>query len=198
MTGRTAAGVNRAKRAARLLWPDRNPLRRAVDRVEAAIVTALIVVFLIGAPLAVAVTSHVAYRNGIRTAYAERTAWHQVRAILLDKVFSAGPTGPPQAPAWWTAPDGSRRTGLVSATPGARAGSAVMVWTDSSGRLTGRPLTLAQVRGQAALLAALAPVVLGLVLLGTGTLAHRLFARRRLAAWDADWRATGPQWTRQG
>jgi hypothetical protein len=24
-----------------------------------------------------------------------------------------------------------------------------------------------------------------------------VLGRRRLAAWDAEWRATGPQWTRQ-
>jgi hypothetical protein len=35
------------------------------------------------------------------------------------------------------------------------------------------------------------------MLLAAGQLAHFLLGRRRLAAWDAEWRATGPQWTRQ-
>jgi hypothetical protein len=43
-----------------------------------------------------------------------------------------------------------------------------MVWADAADRLTGPPLQAPQVRGQAV-----------------------------LAAWDAEWRATGPQWTRQ-
>jgi hypothetical protein len=46
------------------------------------------------------------------------------------------------------------------------------------------------------LAAAVAPVVLGLLLF-TGQLTHFLLGRRRLAAWDAEWRATGPQWTGQ-
>jgi hypothetical protein len=69
-----------------------------------------------------------------------------------------------------------------------------MVWADAAGRLTGPPL---QVRGQAFLAAVLAPVLLGEMLLAAGQLAHFLLGRRRLAAWDAAWRATGPQWTRQ-
>jgi hypothetical protein len=73
----------------------------------------------------------------------------------------------------------------------------VRVWVDAAGQLTGPPLQLLQVHGQAVLAAILAPVVLGLVLLCTGQLAHYLLGRRRLAAWGAEWRATGPQWTRQ-
>jgi hypothetical protein len=90
-----------------------------------------------------------------------------------------------------------RRTGLVPAPPGERSGSTVRVWVDTAGRLTGPPLQPLQVRGQAVVTAILAPIVLGLVLLCTGQLAHYLLGRRRLAAWDAEWRATGPQWTRQ-
>jgi hypothetical protein len=73
----------------------------------------------------------------------------------------------------------------------------VRVWVDAAGRLTGPPLQLLQVRDQAALVAIVAPVILALVLLWAGELAHYLLGRRRLAAWEADWRATGPQWTRQ-
>jgi hypothetical protein len=42
----------------------------------------------------------------------------------------------------------------------------------------------------------LAPVSLGLLLAGAGLLAHGVLGRRRMAAWDADWQATGPQWTK--
>jgi hypothetical protein len=72
-----------------------------------------------------------------------------------------------------------------------------LVWADAADRLTGPPLQPAQVRGQAFLAAVLAPIVLGLILLTAGQLAHFMLVRRRLAAWDAEWRATGPQWTRR-
>jgi hypothetical protein len=69
------------------------------------------------------------------------------------------------------------------------------VWVDASGRLTGLPLQQRQIERQAALAALLASSGLGLVLLGGGVLARRLLDRRRLAAWDAAWQATGPRWT---
>jgi hypothetical protein len=72
-----------------------------------------------------------------------------------------------------------------------------MVWVNAAGWPTSRPLQTYQVRGQAVLAAILAPVVLGLILLCAGQLAHVALTRRRLAAWEADWRATGPRWSRQ-
>jgi hypothetical protein len=36
-----------------------------------------------------------------------------------------------------------------------------------------------------------------MIVLCAGQLARVALDRRRLAAWDAQWRATGPQWTRQ-
>ena len=187
----------RARRAIRLLWPDRNPLRRTVDRAEAAILAALALVFLATAPLAVILTGHIAYSDGARRAFAERIAWQQVPAVLLARAVDLGYSAQPEAPARWTAPGGVRHTEMVDAPAGARAGSTVMVWTNAAGEQTGPPLTPAQVQGYAMVSASLAPVVLGAMLLGAGVLARVLLARRRLSAWDAEWRATGPQWSRQ-
>jgi hypothetical protein len=49
MWWRPVAVVARAARAGCGLWPDRNPLRRTVDRVEAMVVGGLVVAFLAGA-----------------------------------------------------------------------------------------------------------------------------------------------------
>jgi len=198
MRRRLAVAAERATRVVRGLWPDRNPLRRTLDRVEGVLVGGLAVAFLAGAPLAAVAAGHAAYSYGARAAHAQQAAWHQVPAVLLAAAPMYGYTGyEPVARARWTAPDGARRTGEVPAPPGAAAGSTVRVWVDAAGRLTGPPLRLLQVRDQAALVAIVAPVVLGLVLLWAGELARYLLGRRRLAAWEADWRATGPQWTRQ-
>lgn len=198
MRRRLAVVAARAARVAGGLWPDRNPLRRRLDRVEGVIVGGLAVAFLAGAPLAAATAGHLAYSYGARTAHAQQAAWHQVPAVLLVTAPAYGYTGYlPQVWARWKAPDGAWRTGAVPAPPGKRAGTTVMVWADAAGRLTGPPLEAKQVRGQAVLAAILAPVLLGMVLLCAGQLTHCLLGRRRLAAWDAEWRATGPQWTRQ-
>jgi hypothetical protein len=182
--------VARAARAARGLWPDRNPLRRTLDRVEGALVAGLVVVFLAGAPLAGLATGHAVYRIWSHTADVEQAAWRQVPAVLLAAAPDDG-----QVLARWAAPDGTRHTGTVSAPPGAKAGRTVAVWVDGAGRLTGPPAWLWQVQSQAALAAVLACLALGLIALCAGLLAHNLVDRRRLAAWGADWRATEPQWT---
>ena len=188
----------RAVRAVRGLWPDRNPLRRTLDRVEAAILAGLAVAFLAGAPAAAVTAAHVAAATGARTAQAQRS-WHQAPAVLLADVPGSGyGRSGPVARARWAAPGGGARTGTVSAPPGARAGSTVPVWVDASGQLTkAPPLRLAQVNDQAVLAAAAAFVGLGYLLACVGLLACGVLARRRLAAWDAGWRATEPRWTRR-
>jgi hypothetical protein len=198
MRRRLAVGAAGAGRAVRGLWPDRNPLRRTLDRVEAAIVAGLAIAFLAGAPVAAVTAAHVAAATGARTTQAQRS-WHRLPAVLLADVPSSGyGRSGPVARASWAAPGGRARTGTVSAPPGARAGSTVLVWADGSGQLAkAPPLRLSQVNDQVVLAAVAAVVVLGYLLPCLGLLACGVLGQRRLAAWDADWRATEPQWTRR-
>jgi hypothetical protein len=189
-----AAGAGRAVRG---VWPDRNPLRRTLDRVEAAIVAGLAIAFLAGAPATAVTAAHLAATIGTRTAQAQRS-WHRMPAVLLaDAPRRAAPRYRPVARASWAGPGGRPRTGTVSAPPGAPAGSTVPVWVDASGNLAKAPLRLSQVNDQAMLAAVAACVALGCLLPCVGLLAHGVLGRRRLAAWDADWQATEPRWTRR-
>jgi hypothetical protein len=170
------------------------------DRAEAAIVAGLLTAFLIGGPLAELFAGQWAYGAGLRAERAQQAVRHRVAAVLLASAPAAAPTGDaavlwPWARARWAAPDGAQRTGAVAAPPGARAGSTVLVWTDTSGRLTGPPLQHKQVAGQAGFAAGLAVAGLSLVLWCCGIWSYRALGKRRLAAWDADWRVTGPRWT---
>jgi hypothetical protein len=183
-----------AARAVRGLWPDRNPLRRTLDRVAAVVAGGLVAVFLAGAPLAALTTGHAVYRTWSRTADAQQAAWHQVPAVLLAAVPASG-SGDGQVPARWRAPDGRKRTGTVPAPSGAAAGHTVAVWVDAAGQPTGPPVALSQVRAIAALAAALACIAVGFLVACVGLLARSMLGQRRLAAWDADWQATEPQWT---
>ena len=159
-------------RAVRGLWPGRNPLRRTVDRVEAVVVGVLVVAFLAGAPLGAVAAGHFSYGLISRSARAQQAAWRQVPAVPVTMIPADEYGFQAMVRASWTAPDGTRRTGMVPAPPVAQAGGTVMVWVDAAGRQTGPPLQPLQVRTQAALAAILAPVVVGLVLLCTGQLAH--------------------------
>jgi hypothetical protein len=87
-------------------------------------------------------------------------------------------------------------TGEVPVPAGTAAGTAVRVWTTRDGQLTGPPLKDTQVTGQAALAATFGVIVLAAALAVTGVLARRALDKRRMAAWDADWQATGRRWTR--
>ena len=140
------------------------------------------------------------YGAGLRAERAHQAARHQVAAVLLASAPAAAQPGEgelaqPMVQARWAAPDGTRRTGAVPVPAGARAGSTVLLWIDTSGRLSDPPLQHRQVAGQAVFGAVLAVAGLGLVLWCCGTLSHRALDKRRLAAWDADWRVTGPRWT---
>ncbi len=49
----------------RRLWPDRNPLRRAADRAEAAVMAGLLAMFLVGVPLAAVATAGLLARRAL-------------------------------------------------------------------------------------------------------------------------------------
>jgi hypothetical protein len=185
--------IGRLRRELRL---DGNPLRRACDRTEAVVLACLLSAFVVVVPLAAVIVGAQAYGAGLRAEHAERAAWRQVHAVLLATAPAAGYARyEAPVPARWTAPNGARRTGDITAPAGTRAGRTVTLWVDASGQPTGRPLQPVQVTGQAIDAAAIAAAAAFSALLCVGVLARWLLLRRRLAAWDAEWRAVGPRWT---
>jgi hypothetical protein len=198
MSGHAVPPATRRGRVWRGLWPDHNPVRRASDRAEAAIVAVLLAAFLIAAPLLALAAGHWMYHSGLRAEHAQASAWHAVPAVLLEDAPPLTPSWAPVLPlvrARWTAPDGRRCTGEVRAPAGARVGRTVQVWVSADGWQTGPPLQRSQLTDRVIFTAVAVPAVLGGVLLSVGILAHGMLERRRLAMWDADWRATGPRWT---
>jgi hypothetical protein len=181
-----------ARRRLRGLWPDRNPLRRRCDRVEAAIVAGLVVAFILGGSLAALAAGRWAYNTALRTERADEAADQQVAAVLVTTASAPQGWSPATARARWTAPDGTRHTGWVPASAGAPTGTTVRVWVDAAGRPAEPPLRHSQVEGQAMMAAVAAVFAVAMLLGGAGWFARRVADRRRLAAWDAEWRATGP------
>jgi hypothetical protein len=97
-------------RRSRMLGWDRNPLRRRIDRVEAAMVAGLIAVFLISVPGLAAVAGHWAAAAGMREQRTEM-AWRLVPATVLGSTrgeIPSGPAGQVWMPARWTARMGRR------------------------------------------------------------------------------------------
>jgi hypothetical protein len=198
MNGHATSQAGRLRRKLREFWPGRSPLRRRWDRAEAAILGGLLVAFVIGGTLAALIAGHCAYEGALRARQGELAALHQVPAILLTTA-SQQPAGYyASANAWWRAPDGARHTGQVLAQWGTPAGTKVTVWVGADGRLAGPPLQPSQVQGQGVLASVLALVTVGVVLWGTGLAVHGVAERRRIAAWDEEWQAIGPKWSRHG
>ena len=185
----------RLLRARRL---DRNPLRRGSDRAETVVLGALFAAFLAVAPFAAHAAGSWGYASAARAAQAQRASLHQVTATLLrhEPVLSGyGPASDSVVEARWPALDGRVRTGELFVTADIAAGRTARIWVDQVRRLTGPPLSRDQLTGRAELAAGVAVGCLAALLIMAAWLARRSLDRRRMAAWDADWLATGPRWT---
>jgi len=188
------------RRLVRGFLPDRNPLRRACDRVETFLLTALFVAAVVAAPFAARAASHAAYAGATRVQQAQQAARHQVPAVLTQSAGSTaggylGALIPVQAT--WTSVTGVKHAGQVMATAGSAKGGTVIVWTDAAGNLTNPPLQPSQVSGQGYMAALGAVVGVGAVYLCATVIVRRVLNRRRMAAWAADWAVTARAWNRQ-
>lgn len=179
---------------------DRNPLRRTSDRVETVVLLVLTIVFLAAAPFAGQAAGAWARGAAYRVQIAQEASWSQVPAVVLKVTWEPSGVGgyagyQPEAQARWTAPNGKALTGQIPVTAGTAVGATVRVWVNRDGQLTNPPIQDSQVTGQGHFAEGLSVVTLGVFLIVVGALIHRALDKRRMAAWDADWRATGPRWT---
>ena len=187
-----ATGLGRFARGRR---PDRNPLRRGSDRVETAVLAVLVITFLVAAPFTALAVSSWALAQAHQAQLAERASSYHVPARVLQLESMGGAYGDPQAQVRWTAHDGRVITGDIAVPLGAAAGSTQWLWTTASGQLTNPPLQDSQVTGQAHVAEGFSVFTLAVLLTVTGLVTRWTLDKRRMAAWDAEWRATGPRWT---
>ena len=188
-------------RLARWLGFDRNPLRRGTDRVEAALRLVMIILVVAAVPAAAVAAGRWADHYALHRAQVQRAVDHQVTAVLLRDAPATGTPDPYTSvqtawvPARWQPPGQPPRTGEVLAVAGARKGSTVRTWIDPSGAVTDPPLDHRVVVGNVWLAVMATCLVSWVLLLAAGVLARRVLDRRRLRAWEAEWRASGPQWS---
>jgi hypothetical protein len=186
---------------ARRLGRDHNPLRRRADVLEAWLLPAAVVVFLVLCPLVAGLTGMVLRAENAATQRAQHS-WHSVPAVLLRA--APGPVFTDNGanawtvwePARWTA-DGRQHVGSIPVAAGSVAGSTQTVWLDSRGQVQVPALTPARL-GAAVDAGMLISAGSLAVLVGILTLLARwVLDRRRLAGWEAAWRAVGPVWSHQ-
>ena len=191
----------RLARLARWLGIDRNPLRRGIDRVEAALRLVMILLAVVAVPAAAVAAGRWADHYGLHQAQAQRAANHQVTAVLLEDAPAAGLPNPYTnvRTSWVSAryqpPGQPPRTGEVLAMTGALKGSTVRTWIDPSGAVTDPPLSHRIIVGNVWVAVMATCLMSWLLLLAAGVLVRRVLDRRRLRAWEAEWRASGPLWS---
>jgi len=190
--------VTRLGRFLRGRLPDRNPLRRPSDRVEALVIVLLAIAFLVGAPLAAIAGGSWAHAVAHRAELAQQASWTRVNAVTLTTAAGQGTANglDAQALARWTAPDGKVAKAEVPVPPGTPAGTTVQVWTTRDGQLTVAPLQDSQVQGDTLFGAIGGALAVAVAVTVTWMVASRMLDHRRMAALDAEWRSTGPRWTR--
>jgi hypothetical protein len=186
---------------ARWLGFDRNPLRRGTDRVEAVLRLVMIILLVLAVPAAAVAAGQRADHLMLNRAQAEQAADHLVTAVLLQDAPASGPPDPytSEQTTWalarWQPPGQRPRTGEILALAGARQGSTVRTWIDSSGAIADPPTDHRVIAGYVCLVVMATCLMSWLVLWAAGGLVRRVLDRRRLNAWEAEWRAGGPRWS---
>ncbi|MET9804437.1 hypothetical protein [Streptomyces sp. NPDC006368] len=198
-------------RAVSGLWRWRhNPLRRPTDLVEAWVAFAALVLMCLAAPAVGWFSGAAAHASLQQTVRIQREQRHLVTAEVLGSArgSEAAPHDAEAAAdhrmrrsvlAAWTAPDGTRRTGVVTtARHSADPGDTFRVWTDDRGRPVNRPMDADTAREHGVLAGIGAAVAAMGVVEGVRRFVVRRLTRRRYARLDREWARAGPDWGRTG
>ena len=164
----------------RLGW-HRNPLRRGSDRAEAWLNAVLLIILVLAGSALATCTSRGAYRTEEKAAAWDRTHRFEVWAVLMSKPVA--PQGTAQAQ--WKAPDGTRRSGPVAATPNTAVGAWVPIWVDERGAVSTAPLHRSPAT-HAAGVAVVTVLLLAAALAAVWLCCRRLLDRRRLRTWSEE------------
>ena len=198
-TDSTPSNALRRHRMTFAVW--RNPLGRPADRTQACALVLAFGAWIIGLPIAAALGSLI--WSGISV-----TAEHEMQSrtkvsghlvvdappfVISDYGMAVTELFPVTAS--WFAPDGTLRTGEVTAAGGGRAGDPIAVWIDQSGALTNPPTSTTAAAISTVSIATGIWLCWGSVLLLMWLgLRHRL-DKERTAGWDLDWKSVEPLWT---
>jgi hypothetical protein len=180
--------------------PDRNPLRRGIDRLETYVLVGLFVALAAVTPFAARLAGHASYLSALHARQEQLVSRHQVRAVLTQEagaISGYSLSAYVMTQANWTSAGGVARSGQVPAVPGSPKGTAVTVWTDGNGYLDSPPLALSEVGSQADAATIGVVVAAGVVYICGAAATRQLLNRRRMAAWDAEWVTTARTWNRQ-
>jgi hypothetical protein len=169
----------------------RNALARRSDRAQAALLVAVVVIGLSAIPFAAAAASQ-KYAQQTQISLQQTSTRHLATATLLGDGATADANGRAAATgtsteATWPLPDGSLRTGKVSAGEGTLAGQTVSIWIDTAGNPVTAPLSADAVDIVAVGVGLGLWLGLCLALASLYLLTRYGLDRGRAAQWQRDW-----------
>ncbi|MGW2509764.1 Rv1733c family protein [Streptomyces scopuliridis] len=176
-----------------------NPLRRPADRLRYLVNVLLIVVLIIGLPLAGWAAGTLTYDHYQGVAHSQNLGKHQVTAHLTANASHLVPGAVPggavgTAPVTWTDGNGTHTSRTV-VTEGQHKGTSIRIWVDRTDRITLPPenSSVGLITGvTAGIVAASAAAVF---VSGARAGFHRSLDRRLDAQWDKEWAEVEPKWS---
>ncbi|MFF9172412.1 MULTISPECIES: hypothetical protein [unclassified Streptomyces] len=174
------------------------PLGRTTDRIEAWCSRLLLLVLVLGLPVASVSAGLAAHASTLRIAQAQSAQRHQVPA----RVTSAPGAAPGSAAnekqtvrVTWTGKDGRQRTGTAQVPLAVTVGSSVRIWVDRAGSVQDPPLSASNATATGWLTGGLTAVGVYTCYVTGRMGVRRALNRRRCAQWDAEWELVEPLWS---
>ncbi|MEV6418290.1 hypothetical protein [Streptomyces sp. NPDC051662] len=176
-----------------------NPLCRPADRLRVFVHMLLIVVLIIGLPLAGWGAGTLTYDHYQGITHAQNLEKHQVTAHLTANASRLAPGAVPggavgSAPVTWT--DGSgKHTGRTVVIEGQKKGAAIRVWVDRSDRITLPPENSSVGLTSGVTAGIVAASTAAVLVSGAAVGFHRSLDRRLDARWEKEWAEVEPKWS---
>jgi hypothetical protein len=172
----------------------RNKLRRAADRVEAAVIVFLAAAFVAAVAAAICLAGHL-YQS-------EHTAAARLRpaAAVLSQPGPGTAATTAATGARWRLPSGAERSGILTTVTApaiyyAPAGTSVQIWLNRSGEPVAPPSSPEDMILTALCAGFTIAVAAAVAFIICYWLCRMALDRHRLTRWESAWAAVGPQWT---
>ncbi|MFJ1911322.1 hypothetical protein ACIOGX_05210 [Streptomyces sp. NPDC088147] len=176
-----------------------NPLRRPADRLRFCVDILLMVVLIIGLPLAGWAAGSLTYDHYQGVTHSQNLGKHRVTAHLTADTSHLVPVALPggsvgSAPVTWTDASG-KHTGRTVAFEGQKKGAAIRVWVDRADRITVPPENSSAGLTAGVSAGIVAAATAGALVSGARAGFHRSLDRRLDARWEKEWSLVEPKWS---
>ncbi|WP_455754938.1 Rv1733c family protein [Streptomyces mirabilis] len=172
-----------------------NPLRRTSDRFESWFRRVLMLLLVLGLPVAALSAGLTAYESSMRTVQAQVAERHEVTARVTPNVPGDDRVSQQRAQIRWTERTGIVRTGITLVGPGTPKGASMRVWVDRDGAITGAPTNAVTAKANGWFVGGMAALCVVAGFYAARAAMRLALDRKRYAQWDVEWDLVEPLWS---